>query len=115
MLTADMLTAHRSIAVPAIVSLARDREAGRKERIINERDVEIFLATVAKYPASTIRVYANRGEFVAKGYKFAAPISCLEYWPETPARPAGACVSEVDAKRPHSRGPWVSVDGRREV
>jgi hypothetical protein len=114
MLTAAMLTADHRIAVPAILDLAREREAGRRERTLTDADVTIFLATVRKYPTQPIRVYAQRGAFVSKSYGCRAPITTLEYFPATDGLPGGACISEADARRPRGKGPWVMVNGRQE-
>lgn len=114
MISADMLTASPKISVPAILSLAREKEAGRRERILTERDVTTFLALVAKYPKSRLVVYASRGEFVPQNYPGRARVTTLEFWPAKDGHAAGACVSEADAHRPRARGAWCEVDGRRE-
>lgn len=115
MITRDMLTAHENIAVPALLAIAKEREGGRRTRTLTEADVRVFLATVKTHPDKSVRVYANRGDFVPVSYRYRAPITMLEYWPDEGDKRGGACVSEGDAKRPHGKGPWVTVNGRKEV
>lgn len=115
MITRDMLTAHEDIVIPAILAIAKEREGGRRVRTLAEADVRVFLATVKTHPDESVRVYANRGEFVPRSYKYRAPITILEYWPDEGDKRGGACVSETDAKRARGKGPWVTVNGRREV
>ncbi len=114
MISAEQLTAAPKIAVPAILALAREKEAGRTERLLAERDVDVFLALVQRYPKSRIVVYAERGTFVPQNYPGRARVTTLEFWPAKDGHAAGACVSEADAHRPRARGAWCEVDGRRE-
>ena len=114
MIEAAMLSDSRA-ATAAILAEAKVREGGRRERVLQEHDVALFLATVRRYPDAKVRVYADRGAFVANKYNYRAPITVLEYWPATADAPAGVVVSEADAKRPHGRGPWATVNGRKEV
>lgn len=94
-----------------ILKKAREREGLRRERTLTEQDVEIFLAAVQKYPASHVCVYAQRGAYVPAGRKWPEPMTLAEWLP----RHAVAVVSECDARRPRAKGPWVTVDGKKEV
>lgn len=103
------------VVVADILARARVLEGRRTERTLTESDARVFLATVGRYPTAKVRVYAQRGAFVATKYKYSAPITILEYTPDDVVGPAQIVVSEGDAKRPHGKGPWVTVNGRKEV
>lgn len=90
---------------------AREREGMRRERILTDQDVEIFLAAVAKYPASKIAVFAGRGDYAPASQKVPTMMTVLEWLPLHGV----AVASECDARRPRSKGPWVTVDGKKEV
>ena len=94
-----------------ILAKAREREGLRRERTLTEQDVDIFLAAVEKFPRSNVVVFAGRGAYVPAGLKWPAPMTLVEWLPTHRV----AVVSECDARRPRSKGPWVTVDGKKEV
>ena len=97
----------------SLLEAARRLEGGRRERALEEHDVAVFLATIRKYPGSRISVYAGRGAYVPNSYG-RATMTVLDYWPAADGGPRVA-VSEGDARRPKGRGPWVEVDGKKEI
>lgn len=94
-----------------LLAEARRREGLRRERIATEEDVAIFFSAVARYPAQSVIVYAGRGDYAPASQKFVTQITVLEWIPSLQR----AVASECDARRPRGKGPWVTVDGKREV
>ena len=95
----------------SLLAQAREREGLRRERTATEEDADIFLAAVARYPDKSVIVYAGRGSYAPASRKLAAPMTVLEWIPSLQR----AVASECDARRPRARGPWVTVDGKKEV
>lgn len=93
---------------------ARRLENGRRDRVLTEHDILVFQEAVRQHPDSRVVVYAGRGAYVPQNYG-PAKMTIIEYWPAKDGQPPGMAVTEGDARRPKGRGPWVEVDGKKEV
>lgn len=98
-----------------LLARAREIEGRRVDRTLTEADCMVFIDAVRKHPTSRIRVWAGRGWFVPLKFQFHAPITILEYTPADGYGPAQTVVSEGDARRPAGKGPWVEIDGKKEI
>lgn len=112
---ADILKEPPEVAASALLARARYVEGRRSERILTQADANVFLSAVQHHPASRIRVFGSRGAFVPLKQAFRAMITLIEYTPADGYGPAQIAVTECDARRPNGKGPWLEVDGRKEL
>lgn len=115
MLPIEILREPPDVAAAAILARARTVEGRRADRVLTPADASVFVSTVARYPAGRIRVFGSRGAFAPLKQRLRAMITLIEYTPADGYGPAQVAVTECDARRPNGKGPWVEVDGRREV
>jgi len=101
----------RNLVIVEVLNQARAIQGRRKSRTLEPRNIERALDEMTEHPEfSRIRVYSSQG-FVPNAYKYRVMLSYVEIMRQED----GTCkiyAAECDAKRPHSSGALVTVDGR---